>query len=100
MNFGISIQIKKPEIMKPGVFSFMEPLETKIWICIVIAYGSVSVGLFLIGRFSPFEWNSASSGPAGDHFGILNSLWFAMGALMLQGSDSCPRYFYHNFFFA
>ncbi|XP_045204260.2 glutamate receptor 3-like [Mercenaria mercenaria] len=93
MNFGISIMIKKPEIMKPGVFSFMEPLEAKIWICVVFAYSSVSVGLFLVGRFSPFEWNSSNSGPIGDHFGILNSLWFAMGALMLQGSDSCPRSF-------
>ncbi|KAL4229867.1 Glutamate receptor 2 [Mactra antiquata] len=93
MNFGISIMIKKPEILKPGVFSFMEPLEAKIWICIVVAYSTVSLVLFLIGRFSPFEWNNASAGPIDNQFGILNSLWFAMGALMLQGSDACPRSF-------
>ncbi|XP_052245576.1 glutamate receptor 2-like [Dreissena polymorpha] len=91
MNFGISIMIKKPEIVKPGVFSFMEPLEMKIWICIVFAYCSVSVGLFLVGRFSPFEWQNSNAGPDDNHFGIQNALWFSMGALMLQGNDACPR---------
>lgn len=92
MNFGISIMIKKPEILKPGVFSFMEPLETKIWVCIVFAYCVVSTGLFLVSRFSPFEWPTGG-GPDDTHFNILNALWFAMGALMLQGSDACPRWF-------
>lgn len=91
MNFGISIMIKKPEIMKPGVFSFMQPLEMKIWVCIVFAYCVVSTGLFLVSRFSPFEWTS-SAGPDNTHFSMLNALWFSMGALMLQGSDACPRY--------
>ncbi|KAH3717771.1 hypothetical protein DPMN_060567 [Dreissena polymorpha] len=85
--------IKKPEIVKPGVFSFMEPLEMKIWICIVFAYCSVSVGLFLVGRFSPFEWQNSNAGPDDNHFGIQNALWFSMGALMLQGNDACPRWF-------
>lgn len=91
MNFGISIMIKKPEILKPGVFSFMEPLEMKIWLCIVFAYCVVSVGLFMVSRFSPLEWPTPA-GPDDNHFSILNALWFSMGALMLQGSDTCPRY--------
>ena len=90
MNFGISIMIKTPDILKPGVFSFMEPLETKIWVCIVFAYCVVSTGLFLVSRFSPFEWTT-NAGPDETHFNMLNALWFSMGALMLQGSDACPR---------
>ena len=42
MNLGISIMIKKPEKQKPGVFSFMDPLDLKIWMCIVFSYLSVS----------------------------------------------------------
>ncbi|XP_052792191.1 glutamate receptor 2-like [Mya arenaria] len=93
MNFGISIMIKKPEIMKPGVFSFMEPLEMKIWFCIVVAYCGVSILLWLASRFSPYEWRNSSAGPSANRFSLLNALWFSMGALMLQGSDACPRSF-------
>ena len=91
MNFGISIMIKKPEITKPGVFSFMEPLSPWIWISIVCAYFCVSLGLFLVSRFSPYEWESSSCAPQENKFNVYNSLWFSMGALMLQGSDACPR---------
>ncbi|KAL3878192.1 hypothetical protein ACJMK2_030560, partial [Sinanodonta woodiana] len=94
MNVGISIMIKKPEIEKPGVFSFMEPLSPKIWICILCAYIGVSVGLFLVSRFSPYEWQKGSGDEVMEnHFNILNALWFSVGALMLQGSDACPRSF-------
>ncbi|KAK3606415.1 hypothetical protein CHS0354_042068 [Potamilus streckersoni] len=94
MNVGISIMIKKPEIQKPGVFSFMEPLSPKIWICILCAYIGVSVGLFLVSRFSPYEWEKGSGDEVMENqFNILNALWFSVGALMLQGSDACPRSF-------
>lgn len=94
MDVGISIMIKKPDIEKPGVFSFMSPLSWQIWVCIMIGYGSVSIGLFLVSRFSPYEWKKiiSSKGTSYENdFSILNSFWFSTGALMLQGSDSCPR---------
>ena len=58
------------------------------------------------GRFSPYEWrllhwgeepsSGAHRGPApapvvANDFSILNSLWFALGAFMQQGSDISPR---------
>nr|XP_049597678.1 glutamate receptor 1 isoform X6 [Syngnathus scovelli] len=56
MSLGISIMIKKPTKSKPGVFSFLDPLAYEIWMCIVFAYIGVSVVLFLVSRFSPYEW--------------------------------------------
>ena len=56
MRLGISIMIKKPQKSKPGVFSFLDPLAYEIWMCIVFAYIGVSVVLFLVSRFSPYEW--------------------------------------------
>lgn len=32
MSLGISIMIKKPVKQKPGVFSFLDPLSTEIWV--------------------------------------------------------------------
>ncbi|KAL4659807.1 glutamate receptor 1-like isoform X2 [Arapaima gigas] len=57
MSLGISIMIKKPTKSKPGVFSFLDPLAYEIWMCIVFAYIGVSVVLFLVSRFSPYEWH-------------------------------------------
>ncbi|KAM9728228.1 glutamate receptor 1-like [Menidia menidia] len=119
MSLGISIMIKKPTKSKPGVFSFLDPLAYEIWMCIVFAYIGVSVVLFLVSRFSPYEWKGEESDDeeeeeapptSSDHppgfqgqqkekdppehtndFGIFNSLWFSLGAFMQQGCDISPR---------
>uniref|UniRef100_A0A4W4FBL4 Glutamate receptor n=1 Tax=Electrophorus electricus TaxID=8005 RepID=A0A4W4FBL4_ELEEL len=109
MSLGISIMIKKPQKAKAGVFSFLDPLAYEIWMCIVFAYIGVSVVLFLVSRFSPYEWHldegeegkdpgapptppapPATPAPPND-FGIFNSLWFSLGAFMQQGCDISPR---------
>ncbi|KAI3378177.1 hypothetical protein SNEBB_004647, partial [Seison nebaliae] len=93
MSLGISIMIKKPEKQKPGVFSFMNPLSGDIWICIMIAYAFVTLVLFLVSRFSPYEWGADPSRPGQvtNVFTVNNSLWFSMGAFMRQSIDFCPR---------
>ncbi|KAL8593605.1 hypothetical protein ACOMHN_039532 [Nucella lapillus] len=94
MNVAISIMIKRPEKQKPGVFAFMEPFSVPLWSCIVIAYVSVSVVVYLVSKFSPYEWRSRSyryDRVVKYDFNLCNSFWFSMGALMLQGSDHCPR---------
>ncbi|NXY43771.1 GRIA4 protein, partial [Ceuthmochares aereus] len=100
MSLGISIMIKKPQKSKPGVFSFLDPLAYEIWMCIVFAYIGVSVVLFLVSRFSPYEWHTeepedGKEGPSDqppNEFGIFNSLWFSLGAFMQQGCDISPRF--------
>uniref|UniRef100_A0AAY4BHD3 Glutamate receptor n=1 Tax=Denticeps clupeoides TaxID=299321 RepID=A0AAY4BHD3_9TELE len=91
MSLGISIMIKKPTKSKPGVFSFLDPLAYEIWMCIVFAYIGVSVVLFLVSRFSPYEWHSDDQPEHTNEFGIFNSLWFSLGAFMQQGCDISPR---------
>ncbi|GAB1597397.1 glutamate receptor, partial [Argonauta hians] len=94
MNVGISIMIKKPEKQKPGVFSFMEPLSLEIWTCIIFAFLGISLGLWLVSRFSQCEWHkdtTINGEQMVNDFSISNSIWFSLGALMQQGSDECPR---------
>jgi hypothetical protein len=99
MSLGISIMIKKPEKEIPGVFSFMYPLSYEIWMCVIFAYIGVSVVLFLVSRFSPYEWQIEDSvnGPTfTNDFTLLNSLWFSLGAFMQQGCDISPRLVVHT----
>jgi len=73
----------------------MNPLSYEIWMCVIFAYIGVSVVLFLVSRFSPFEWHieDHTDGPSvTNNFTIFNSLWFSLGAFMQQGCDIEPRY--------
>uniref|UniRef100_A0A0C9QXE8 Glu-RI_0 protein n=1 Tax=Fopius arisanus TaxID=64838 RepID=A0A0C9QXE8_9HYME len=121
MSLGISIMIKKPIKQKPGVFSFLNPLSKEIWVCVIFSYIGVSIVLFIVSRFSPYEWRviqlNGGSDPSmvgrGDpslqhphsqqaslhapapcmanDFSMLNSMWFSLGAFMQQGCDISPR---------
>ena len=104
MDLGISIMIKKPIKKLPGVFSFMDPLSKEVWMCMTFAYVGVSIVLFVVSRFGAAEWSleethsapmAASVDPSKhlltNHFSVKNSLWFALGAFMQQGSDISPR---------
>uniref|UniRef100_A0A8D8LQ99 Glutamate receptor 1 n=5 Tax=Cacopsylla melanoneura TaxID=428564 RepID=A0A8D8LQ99_9HEMI len=111
MTLGLSIMMKKPSKMKPGVFSFLDPLSEEIWVAIIFSYIMVSVVLFLVSRFSPHEWRLLNYSPPGGHphhpppphhgpsspsviandFSLSNSLWFSLGALLQQGTDISPR---------
>jgi len=73
----------------------MDPLDLRIWLCIVLSYVGVSTVLFLVSRFSPYEWQieDHENGPSfTNDFTMLNSLWFSLGAFMRQGCDISPRY--------
>lgn len=115
MDTGTSIMIKTPDKQQGGVFSFKSPLSDDVWVSIAFGFLAVSLVLFLVGRFSPFEWTAeqrkeevrveddatfhegegekhgscdeSSSNP----FTLANTLWFTLGALMQQGSDISPR---------
>lgn len=73
----------------------MAPLDSKIWICVILAFVGVSGILFLVSRFSPYEWHyDAQKNERGlnNDFTILNTLWFNLAAVMQQGVDIAPRY--------
>ncbi|XP_065563334.1 glutamate receptor 4-like isoform X3 [Artemia franciscana] len=94
MTLGISIMIKKPVKKSPGALSFMNPLSTEVWMCMVFAYIGVSIVLFLVSRFSPSEWQTSETlhgTRLTNDFNVINSLWFTLGAFMQQGCDISPR---------
>ncbi|CAB3401971.1 unnamed protein product [Caenorhabditis bovis] len=95
MTTGISIMIKKPDKQELSVFSFMQPLSTEIWMYIIFAYIGVSVVIFLVSRFSPYEWRVEETSGGGftisNDFSVYNCLWFTLAAFMQQGTDILPR---------
>ncbi|UYV65686.1 hypothetical protein LAZ67_3005088 [Cordylochernes scorpioides] len=96
MNLGISILFKKPNRKTPRLFSFLAPLSFEVWVYMATAFMGVSLFLFIVARFSPYEW--ANPHPCDqaprvlrNQFTLLNTLWFTVGCLMQQGSELSPR---------
>lgn len=109
--------IKASESMPSRLFSFMNPLAVEIWLYMLGAYVLVSLTIWVVARFSPYEWYSPN--PCGacavctfydpdepdepyaahvasllvveNDFTIGNSFWFTIGTLMQQGSDLNPK---------
>ncbi|KAK7065440.1 Glutamate receptor 2, partial [Halocaridina rubra] len=93
MTSGISIMMKKPLRDPSGVFNFMYPLSEEIWICAICACVGVSIVLFLVSRFSPYEWKVTETyrkSVVSNDFSMRNSLWFVIASSLHQRSDLFP----------
>lgn len=98
MSLGISILFKKPVGEKPGLFSFLRPLALEIWVYLVASYLVVTLSIYAMARFTPYEWQDPhpcstceESGYLQTSFTLANSFWFTFGTLTQQGSDINPR---------
>lgn len=95
MQTGISILFKKPTQKVTSLFSFLLPFSGEVWLLIIAAYTFISILLFLVGRVSPYEWSNPYPCRETDLveencFSLLNSMWWAIGSLLQQGSDVSP----------
>ncbi|UYV80327.1 GRIK1, partial [Cordylochernes scorpioides] len=96
MNLGIGILFKLPKNMPVRLFSFMSPLAVDIWLYVLAAYVLVSTTMFIVARFSPYEWQNPhpcvhDSDVVENQFSLANSFWFTIVTLMHQGCDLNPR---------
>nr|XP_053639399.1 glutamate receptor ionotropic, kainate 2-like [Cherax quadricarinatus] len=96
MNLGITILYRKPTKKPPNLFSFLSPLSLDVWLYMATAYLAISLLLFVLARFSPYEWSNPhpcdqSPDKLDNEFSLLNCLWFCIGSLMQQGGDLLPK---------
>jgi hypothetical protein len=101
MHLGIAILMSNKPVEEPAtsggntLFTFLEPLSISVWTALFASYLTVALTMHLIARFSPYEWfemtkvdeRDKSMDHRKNQFTIFNSLWFAIGSLMQQGSD-------------
>ena len=90
MQTGISLLYQKSKKSAPELFSFLSPLSNDVWFYMLAVYAVVSVMLFVLARFTPYEWVKPHPCQGEAHlrenqFTFLNSFWFTMAALMQQG---------------
>lgn len=85
-----------PTSQPTRLFSFMNPLAVEIWLYVLAAYMLVSFTLFVMARFSPYEWNNPhpchqESDIVENQFSVSNSFWFITGTFLRQGSGLNPK---------
>ncbi|GBP90061.1 Glutamate receptor ionotropic, kainate 2 [Eumeta japonica] len=97
MNLGIGILFKVPTSQPTRLFSFLNPLAIEIWLYVLAAYVLVSFTLFVMARFSPYEWATSThvcgheTKLVSNQFSVCNSFWFITGTFLRQGSGLNPR---------
>lgn len=74
----------------------MNPLAIEIWLYVLAAYVLVSFALFVMARFSPYEWKNPhpcyrDTDIVENQFSISNSFWFITGTFLRQGSGLNPK---------
>ncbi|XP_049883577.1 glutamate receptor ionotropic, kainate 2 [Pectinophora gossypiella] len=97
MNLGIGILFKVPTSQPTRLFSFLNPLAIEIWLYVLAAYVLVSFTLFVMARFSPYEWSTGThvcgheTKLLTNQFSVCNSFWFITGTFLRQGSGLNPK---------
>ncbi|KAJ3649499.1 hypothetical protein Zmor_021239 [Zophobas morio] len=95
MNLGISILYQKPRKAPPSFFSFADPFALEIWRLLALAYFSVSLVLFVLGRICASEWTNPYPCIEEPEFlvnqlSLRNCFWFVSGSIMQQGTEIGP----------
>ncbi|KAK1799656.1 hypothetical protein P4O66_006195, partial [Electrophorus voltai] len=90
MQTGISILLRR-DIVSDGsaCFDFLRPFSAETWFGVLVAYLITAVSICLVARLSPGEWSQPEAG--GSPFTLSHSLWYAAGALSLQGPGPHPK---------
>ncbi|XP_067125930.1 glutamate receptor ionotropic, kainate 2-like [Centruroides vittatus] len=96
MNVGISILLRHSDNQVPHLFTFLSPLSLEVWVAIGTSYLTVSLVLYVVARFSPYEWirkrrNDPERVVLENQFNLSASFWFTVGSFTQQSSNLAPR---------
>merc|ERR1719233_1683931 len=104
MNTGITLLYKKePYNFTKGLFTFIvSPFGVDIWLCVLAAYFTVSLVLYIIARFNASEKENAEESSSRtedvvqsengrEAFTAINSFWFILASGLAQRVDFLLR---------
>ena len=93
MDVGVSIMMKIQD-KEENMFSFLIPLQTDIWMCIILSYISVSVVYFVVSRISLRAWMRPEDRANQDEdfkYTLSNCFFLTLGAVLQRGEDMCTK---------
>lgn len=87
MLAGPRILAKTPQgLTVSKFFMLLQPLSAGVWITALVGYVVVSLALYVIWRWSPFEWGSVpTERDVRDSFNLHNSFLYVFSTMLWQG---------------
>lgn len=94
LHVGITAVFQERSTQPQDGVRFWTPFSSHLWWYIAGAYVLTCITLFVLARF--LQWGNPYPCIKNPEFhyndlGIMNSLWFILGSLMLQGSNLVPK---------
>ncbi|XP_035699949.1 glutamate receptor ionotropic, kainate 2-like [Branchiostoma floridae] len=92
---GYYLIMKRPSKAIPGIFQFLAPFSTTVWIVIGCACLLVAILSTIISYLDPYEWHQLGKRgevkpDEGGNWDFLNSMWSAWGAFVGGGAEYLP----------
>ncbi|XP_073955277.1 glutamate receptor ionotropic, kainate 2-like isoform X2 [Choristoneura fumiferana] len=96
MSLGISMLFRVEPPPEADMFSFINPLDTDVWLYLAVGYIFVSLVLLICARMSQDDWvnpHPCNRNPESleNIWSLYNCMWLCMGSIMTQGCDILPR---------
>eukprot|EP00795_Rhopilema_esculentum_P012309 gene12309-2957_t len=94
MEVSIGFVTKKEQAAHVNLLLFMEPFSGAVWGLVLTACIFIGVFLYSIDACSPYggkQTGEKATGRPGTEFDIMNSIWFSVASILLQGPDNTPR---------
>ncbi|KAF7259549.1 hypothetical protein EG68_03366 [Paragonimus skrjabini miyazakii] len=92
---GLTMMVSTKTDQELGPFFFLEVFTTPVWLCCLLAVGTVSFLVYLLDRLSPYSFQNQAvlhGGPSeGTLFTLKESIWYVLGACTQQGESLDPR---------
>ncbi|KAF5405970.1 Ligand-gated ion channel [Paragonimus heterotremus] len=92
---GLIMLVSTKTDQELGPFFFLEVFTTPVWLCCLLAVGTVSFLVYLLDRLSPYSFQNQAvlhGGPSeGTLFTLKESIWYVLGACTQQGESLDPR---------
>jgi len=90
LDLGISILYVATPSKSIELFSFMDPLSPVVWVLMLVAGLLVSLTIFCLAKFSPFETAELDSREGRSPFlSFRHCLWFSLSCWVQQVKQAC-----------
>ena len=97
LDLGISVLYVKAQEKDVNLFAFLSPLSMYVWMLMILGGVSVSIVMYFIARWSPYETLELDSDEGQTPFASFHHcLWFSVASWVQQGCDFLPRYVVHD----
>ena len=83
--------LRKDMVESFDYLQFMTPLQSPVWIMLLVCQLVVTAAVFTLNYYSPYGYKDEEGKGTSSEFNLFNSLWFSLACMLQQGGDNTPK---------